>query len=291
MFCENCGAKLSAGAEFCAGCGTKIKASVPGVCASCGTALPEGAVFCMGCGAKTQASVPGVCSACGTALPDGSAFCANCGAAVSAAAPAPAASPPPTKGNTIGPMGGASLVGFSDVYYSPEIQEIVRKKLKMSGKLILAVLILPNIIFPVASLIIDDYPMRDAVFYGVGLSVVLTLFYLIFHTRLRKPIWEGQVIKKGKDYRHRHKDSDSTVPVYTTVIRRDSGKKETLTEWEREVWYSYFSAGDRIRYYPALESYEKYDKSRDRVIYCNVCLTMNPIHSSHCKQCNKPLFK
>ena len=260
-------------------------------CKACGAKLSQGAAFCENCGVKTQASSPGVCMACGAALSENAAFCTNCGAAVNAAAPTQTASPPPKKGNTLGPMSGAGLIGFSDVYYTPEIQEVVRKKLKMYGKLILAVMILPSIIFPVASLIMDDYPMKDALYMGIGLSVILTLFYLAFRRRLRKPIWEGQVIKKDMDYRQRHKDSDSTVAVYTTVIMRDSGKKETLTEWESGFWYSYFSAGDRIRYYPALESYEKYDKSRERVIYCNVCLTMNPIHSDRCKQCNKPLFK
>ncbi len=262
-------------------------------CESCGTKLSAEAVFCINCGMKTQEDIPVVCSVCKTALSDGAAFCVNCGAAVSAAvsAPVPQLEADYSEAPAVNGSGRAGSVGFSDVYYSPEIQEEVRKKLKMSAGLILAVLILPNIIFPAASLIRDDYPMRDALFYGVGLSVILTVFYLTFRLSLRKPIWEGQVVKKETKYKYKHKDDDTTVPVFITTFIQDSGKKKTLTEWEQECWYSYFSVGGRVRYYPALGTYEKYDKSKDRIIYCNFCMMMNQINNEHCKRCNKPLFK
>jgi hypothetical protein len=38
-------------------------------------------------------------------------------------------------------------------------------------------------------------------------------------------------------------------------------------------------------------TYEKYDKSKDRIIYRNVCTTMNPIQNDRCKRCNNLLFK
>lgn len=38
-------------------------------------------------------------------------------------------------------------------------------------------------------------------------------------------------------------------------------------------------------------AYEKYDKSKDRIIYCNVCSMMNPIQNDRCKRCNNLLFK
>ncbi len=58
LFCEKCGAKVTAGAEFCISCGTKIQAAKPSVCASCGAALPDEAVFCINCGTAADAAAP-----------------------------------------------------------------------------------------------------------------------------------------------------------------------------------------------------------------------------------------
>lgn len=55
--------------------------------------------------------------------------------------------------------------------------------------------------------------------------------------------------------------------------------------------YDYLSVGDRVRYHPAFETYEKYDKSKDKIIYCNVCRMMNPVANDRCKRCDNLLFK
>ncbi len=51
------------------------------------------------------------------------------------------------------------------------------------------------------------------------------------------------------------------------------------------------TVGDRVRYHPRFGAYEKYDKSKDRIIYCIVCDEMNPIQNDRCKKCNNLLFK
>jgi uncharacterized paraquat-inducible protein A len=55
--------------------------------------------------------------------------------------------------------------------------------------------------------------------------------------------------------------------------------------------FDYLSVGDRVRYHPTFGTYEKYDKSKDRIIYCNICRMMNPIKNDRCKRCNNLLFK
>jgi predicted amidophosphoribosyltransferase len=53
--CNNCHAKLAAGAKFCAGCGKPVVATVAAAkqfCTGCGGQLVVGAKFCSGCGAS-----------------------------------------------------------------------------------------------------------------------------------------------------------------------------------------------------------------------------------------------
>ncbi len=43
--------------------------------------------------------------------------------------------------------------------------------------------------------------------------------------------------------------------------------------------YYYLSANDRVGF-THVRPYKKHDKSKDRIIYCNVCSMMNPIQTA-----------
>jgi ribosomal protein L40E len=151
-------------------------------CPNCGNKLPEGAAFCSNCGAKIQASAPGVCKACGAELPDGAEFCIGCGKAVNRATPEPmkasqaAASAPP--------QGGAGLVGFSDRCNSPEILAAAQKNKKSSIGCMWILVFVPLIGFPVAGLLMDDFPFGESLVIGVGIALVMLVINLL---ALRRP--------------------------------------------------------------------------------------------------------
>jgi hypothetical protein len=118
LFCDNCGAKLSAPQAVAIPRTAVMDAahtSVEAVCPQCSTPLPPGTQFCTSCGAAPATGsgvaagatmfasytpsaagpvVPmapvgaaaGACSNCGSALQPGSSFCDMCGAPVSASA-------------------------------------------------------------------------------------------------------------------------------------------------------------------------------------------------------------
>jgi ribosomal protein L40E len=290
MFCTNCGNKLPEGAAFCSGCGTKIRASAPGVCTACGAKLPEGAAFCSDCGAKIQASAPGVCTACGAELPDDAEFCINCGKAVNLAAPGPM-EPSRTVTSAL-PQSGTGLIGFSDRFNHPEILAIAQKNRKYSIGFMWILTFVPLIGFPVAGLLMDDMPFGEAVVIGTVLSLVILVINLLALRGAKKPMWEGVVVNKYSKEKYKHRDGSETYTEFTTVITTDAGKKKTIVERDsRRHMYDYLSVGDRVRYHPKFSTYEKYDKSKDRIIYCNVCTKMNPIQNDRCKWCNNLLFK
>ena len=278
MFCPNCGNRLTEGTAFCTNCGKKIQAGAPNICTACGSELQEGTAFCISCGNAVNRAVPQPMAAARQAPAD--------------APPRAVAYAPPQSAAYVSPQGGTGLVGFSDRCHSPEILAAAQTNRRIGVKFMLVLVVLPLIGFPVAGLLIDEMPLGEAVIIGVVLSFVMMVINLLKLRGSKQAMWEGVVVNKysKRDYRHRNERESYTV--YTTLIHTDAGMKKTINEREnRRHMYDYLSVGDRVRYHPSFGTYEKYDKSRDRIIYCNVCTTMNPIQNDRCKKCNNLLFK
>lgn len=258
MFCENCGAKLQASAVFCPNCGRKVQKTEPDICVSCGAKLTKDAVFCINCGAKVQS--------------------------------------PPTPVPSASDIPPSNLVGFSTRSNAPEILAAAKSNRKSSIGCMWVLVFVPLIGFPLAGLLMEDFPLGEAVIIGVGVALVLLIVNLLGLRNAKKPMWEGVVVNKYSKERSEHRGGDDdnyrTYTEYTTVINTDTGKKKTIVEKDsgRDM-YDYLAVGDRVRYYPIFGTYEKYDKSKDRIIYCNVCRMLNPIANDRCKRCNNLLFK
>lgn len=272
----------------------KARSDTDMYCPNCGSKLSEGAAFCSACGAKTQTNAPGVCTACGMALPEGAEFCIGCGAAVHPAVPQPmessrAAAPARSQG-------GTGLVGFSDRYNCHEILAAAQKNKKFSIGCMWILFFVPLIGFPIAGLLMDDFPFGESIIIGMGIALVMLVFNLLALRRTKQPMWEGVVVNKYSKEKSEHRggedDNYRTYTEYTTIINTDAGKKKTIVEKDSgRHMYDYLSVGDRVRFHPKFGTYEKYDKSKDRIIYCNVCSMMNPIQNDRCKRCNNLLFK
>ncbi|MGI6616222.1 MAG: hypothetical protein ACOX30_09480 [Dethiobacteria bacterium] len=98
--------------------------------------------------------------------------------------------------------------------------------------------------------------------------------------------------KERSEHRGGEDGNYSTYTEFTTVINTDAGKKRTIREkGSQRHMYDYLAVGDRVRFYPRFGTYEKYDKSKDRIIYCNICSMMNPIQNDRCQRCHNLLFK
>jgi hypothetical protein len=272
----------------------EVRSDTDMFCPNCGNKLTEGTAFCPCCGAKTQANVPGVCSACGAELPEGAEFCIGCGAAVNPAVPQPmepsqAAAPALSQG-------GMGLVGFSDRYNCPEILAAAQKNKKSSIGCMWILVFVPLIGFPIAGLLMEDFPFGESLVIGIGIALVMLVVNLLALRKTRQPMWEGVVVNKYSKEKSEHRggedDNYRTYTEYTTIINTDAGKKKTIVEKDSgRHMYDYLSVGDRVRFHPRFGTYEKYDKSKDRIIYCNVCSMMNPIQNDRCKRCNNLLFK
>jgi len=110
-------------------------------------------------------------------------------------------------------------------------------------------------------------------------------------TTRRGQIWEGVITEKYQKEKSEEGDSGNDGIDYVLVAKKNNGKTHSMIYHNRPEMYDYFQIGDRVRYHVGLSTYEKYDKSKDRIIFCNVCSAENPISNDRCEVCNKPLFK
>ena len=246
------------------------------------------------------------CKNCGNPLPEGSKFCSKCGAKQDVGKERVVIS----KGEAPQDYGKKAyhpqLVGFSNACQYPQIIQFKEKVKKSNMGCLWTVSFVPVVgitIMGIAGLFTGDNDGEFAL-YMFGFGALLTLIMLLISsivklkTRKDKPGWEGTVVDKSKKkYRDRHAEkhhSDSGLMYYTYYsikVRTDDGKKESFGQADCTELYNYFQIGDRVKYHPVLEYYEKYDKSHDKYIFCACCKCRNSIENDVCKECGMPLFK
>ncbi len=153
----------------------------------------------------------------------------------------------------------------------------------------------PLAVLSILALLVEELPMTDALVIGGGIAVFVLIISLFVSISGRRPMWEGTVERKySKEKMERvakHSSDYRRYTVYSTVFFGDDGTKRSTHEKDKRQVYDYFAVGDRVRYHPRFGAYEKYDKSKDRIIYCIVCNEMNPIKNDRCKKCGNLLFK
>lgn len=187
------------------------------------------------------------------------------------------------------------LVGWSDVANSPEMVETIKKNRRSAMGWTWVFTLLFPVGFLIAGLLSDEVPLYEALIIGIGLGLLILAINLWRIAGMKKPVWDGVVMKKVEKKRYKRDNDDGSSQSYMeyiVLIRTERGKKKRIVERQRgRDMYDYLDVGDRVRYHPALETYEKYDKSKGQVIYCNVCRLRNSIRNERCDRCKNLLFK
>lgn len=225
------------------------------------------------------------CSKCGAALSDHARFCSVCGTPGSCA-------PSPSY------ISGGSI-GFSPRINDPAFARYIShsKQWALIFSIIIALIAVAG--FYIYGENNSEMGNPQALFIGIGLGAMFIVIALV--QNLKKSAgstWDGSVVDKKIERKRRRvsgDDDDSTewvsYDLYTVVIRSNSGKLHNLSSENSPTLYHYYQIGDRVRHHKGLNTYEKYDKSRDSMIFCNACSTMNDIQSDFCKRCKCPLLK
>jgi hypothetical protein len=109
--------------------------------------------------------------------------------------------------------------------------------------------------------------------------------------------WDGTVCYKQVEKKKRRRKTEDTsyhmqeYLLYKVIIQSDHRKKYEITAENDDTQYNYYHIGEKIRYHGSLHSYEKYDKSKDTIIFCNACASLNEMTDENCFRCHCPLLK
>lgn len=183
------------------------------------------------------------------------------------------------------------LVGWSTRYQDPEIMAAIKKKYKAGISYAWALVLVFPFGFLLAGLFFQTRLLAVGLIIGVGLGLLMVGLNWFYIKNQRKQIWEGVITEKYQKEKPEDDDSDDEGIDYVLVAQKTNGKKHHMIYHNRPEMYDYFQIGDRVRYHVGLSTYEKYDKSQDRIIFCNVCSAENPIANDRCEHCHNLLFK
>lgn len=135
----------------------------------------------------------------------------------------------------------------------------------------------------------------EALQIGLGIGLMFLIIGMLSNkSRNNNRTWDGVVIDKKtsittKDIGYPNVKAERYV--FTICIKDDNGKIHEIREEDDETVYNYYKIGDKVRYHGNLNSYEKYDKSGDEIIFCNACAFLHDIKETVCKNCGCPLLK
>lgn len=225
------------------------------------------------------------CTHCGSALPDNTRFCTNCGVQIEPAL------------NTQPPQRGGRI-GYSNRIHDPAFARYLKHTNRWSALFSVILAIAAVIGFYIYGETSREMENPQALFIGLGIGgmFLLIALYTIIARKTSKT-WDGVVVDKTIKKKTRRYDTgknDSTIDYYTeyaVIVRDERGKKHRITAEDDMTVFNYFQADDRVRHHAGLNSYEKYDKSGDSIIFCNACATLCDINDDVCFRCKCPLLK
>ena len=134
----------------------------------------------------------------------------------------------------------------------------------------------------------------QALYVGLGIGsmfVIIAVFQII--SRKTSKDWDGSVIDKKieKKTRKNKLGEIEDFVLFTIIIRSYNGKIHEICDENDDTVYNYYKIGDKVRHHRGLNALEKFDKSKDTIIFCNACASLNDIEDDYCHRCKCPLLK
>lgn len=138
-----------------------------------------------------------------------------------------------------------------------------------------------------------DNPEALQIGLGIGLMFILIGFFS-GKSKSNSHTWDGVVIDKKikkttKDIGNGGRKAERYI--FTVFIKSENGKVHEIRSENDETVYDYYKIGDKVRHHGKLNSYEKFDKSGDTIIFCNACAFLHDINENVCLNCGCPLLK
>lgn len=135
----------------------------------------------------------------------------------------------------------------------------------------------------------------EAVQIGLGLGLFFMLIgFFSGHSKSYSQTWDGVVVDKKikhstKDIGYDHIRAERIV--YEVIIQSETGKAHEIRTEDDDTIYNYYEVGDKVRHHGGLDSFEKFDKRADTIVFCNACGFLHDIEDEKCRNCGCPLLK
>lgn len=237
------------------------------------------------------------CSNCGAGIPENMKFCTACGAPIAATANEEINDHQNTQNGQPDTQNKAALVGYSERINDPAFTKYLRNVTSWSFIFagILSVIVIVSFYIYGENSIEMDNP--EALFIGLGIAgMFLSIALITTLLRAADKTYDAVVIdKKVEKKRRREKSGDDyyirKYTSYTVTFKTDKGKIINQSVEDDATTYNYFNIGDKVRHHKGLNSWEKYDKSQDTIIFCSACGTLHDITDDKCYRCSCPLLK
>ena len=227
------------------------------------------------------------CKHCRTALPEDTRFCTDCGVQLG--------SPPGSR-----PAAGGGCIGYSERIHDPAFARYLKNTNRWSAIFSMILAIASVIGFYIYGETSSEMENPQALFIGLGIGgmFLLIALYTIIARKTSKT-WDGVVTNKTIKKKNRRQSTGSgddyyihNYSEYTVIVRENKkGKIYRLTAEDDDTVFRYYQIGDCVRHHAGLNSYEKYNKSEDSIIFCNACGTLCDISVDICCRCQCPLLK
>ncbi len=186
-------------------------------------------------------------------------------------------------------------IGFSQKINDPAMARYVKNTNRWSAIFALIIAVVAVAGFYIAGETSSEMENPEALYIGLGVGsmfLVIALFQIV--GRKNSTTWDGTIVdKKVKKKRRRDKYQESLIDYleYTVSIQANNGKMHYSSADDDDTIYNYYQIGDKVRHHKGLNTYEKYDKSKDTIIFCNACASLNDSNADFCFRCKCPLLK
>lgn len=179
-------------------------------------------------------------------------------------------------------------MGYSNRISDPAFKKYVRNSNRYALYFSFGLASIALIGFYVAGALgLEGMENPESLWIGMGISAMFIGIALIqIAGRKRSKTWDGVVVDKRAIY-----NGPKDYMEFRIVIRRENGKETPLFYRNDDTVYKYYKIGDRVRHHGGLNSFEKYDKDGDEIIFCAACGTLCKIEDESCYRCSCPLLK
>ena len=208
-------------------------------------------------------------------------YCRHCGARINGDANhrCPADAPPPA----------LPKIGYSERICDTRFTKYIRHSVQWSFFFASILAFCAVAGFTLYGIFSDEMDNPQALLVGLVIGSMFLLIALVQTVRKHhSQTWDGTVTDKST----RDKRTDSGIHTeYHVQVEDTQGKMHVLSATDDDTVYCYYRLGDRVRHHAGLNTYEKYDKSRDTVLFCSACSSLCEKEDSYCFRCGCPLLK